>query len=319
MNSSDTTLVDRVLAGDRRALARAISVVEDEAGSELVRALSSGTGHAYRIGVTGSPGTGKSTLVDKMITELRTAGKTVGIIAIDPSSSFTGGAVLGDRVRMQVHAEDTGVFIRSMATRGYLGGLTRTTDEVALVMDAAGFDVVLIETVGVGQDEVDVVLTADVVVVTLAPQLGDDVQSLKAGIMEIGDVFVVNKSDLDGADRAKASIEAMLALQPFSEDEWCPPVLLSVATSGHGVGKLLETIDRFRGQSVKHTSQHRHFHYKMRLREILGRRFSEYIEKDLLEPSELDNMLHRIETRDLNLYSAADEIMERVLRTERKS
>ena len=319
MNSSDTTLVNRILAGDRRALAQAISVIEDESGLELVRALSSEAGRAYRIGVTGSPGTGKSTLVDKMTTELRTTGKTVGVIAIDPSSAFTGGAVLGDRVRMQVHAEDAGVFIRSMATRGYLGGLTRTTDEVASVMAAAGFDVVIIETVGVGQDEVDVVRTADAVVVTLAPQLGDDVQSLKAGIMEIGDVFVVNKSDLNGADRAKTSVESMLALQSFSEGEWCPPVLLSVATSGQGVGELLEAIDRFRAQSVEHTWQRRRLHYKERLREIVGRRFSEYAERDLLEPSELDDILHRIEIRDLNLYSAADEIIERALRVDRKS
>ena len=319
MNSSDTTLVDRVLAGDRRALAQAISVIENEAGSELVHALSSEAGSAYRIGVTGSPGAGKSTLVEKMTTELRTSDKTVGVIAIDPSSAFTGGAVLGDRVRMQVHAEDAGVFIRSMATRGYLGGLTRTTDEVALVMAAAGFDVVIIETVGVGQDEVDVVRTADAVVVTLAPQLGDDVQSLKAGIMEIGDVFVINKSDLNGADRAKASVESMLALQSFSEDEWRPPVLLSVATSGQGVGDLLETIDRFRGQSMEHTSKRRRLHYKVRLREIVGRRFSEYAERDLLGPSELDDMLHRIETSDLSLYSAADEIIERALRTGKTS
>ena len=319
MNSSDATLVNRILAGDRRALAQAISVIENESGLELVRALSSEAGRAYRIGVTGSPGAGKSTLVDKMTTELRTTGQTVGVIAIDPSSAFTGGAVLGDRVRMQVHAEDAGVFIRSMATRGYLGGLTRTTDEVASVMAAAGFDVVIIETVGVGQDEVDVVRAADAVVVTLAPQLGDDVQSLKAGIMEIGDVFVVNKSDLNGADRAKTSVESMLALKSFSDGEWCPPVLLSVATSGQGVGELLEAIDRFRAQSAEHTSQRRRLHSKERLREIVGRRFFEYAKRDLLEPSELDDILHRIETRNLNLYSAADEIIERALRVERKS
>ena len=206
-------LADRVLAGDARAIARAISLVEDEApaGAELIRDLYSRTGRAYLVGVTGPPGAGKSTLVDKMTTELRQAGQTVGIVAVDPTSPFSGGAVLGDRVRMGAHHGDEGVFIRSMATRGHLGGLARATSDVALVLDAAGKDIVVIETVGVGQDEVDIVRAADVSVVVLVPGTGDDVQAIKAGIMEIADIFVVNKADREGADRVVQAVRANLS------------------------------------------------------------------------------------------------------------
>ena len=212
-----STLAERVIAGDPRAIARAISLIEDEstAGADLVRDLYPRTGRTYLIGVTGPPGAGKSTLVDRMTGELRKAGQTVGIVAVDPTSPFSGGAILGDRVRMASHFGDEGVFIRSMATRGHLGGLARATSDVALVLDAAGKDVVIIETVGVGQDEVDIVRTADVSIVVLVPGTGDEVQALKAGIMEIADIFVVNKSDRDGADRLAQSVAAMLALQTF--------------------------------------------------------------------------------------------------------
>src|SRR5205814_2021830 len=196
----------------------------------------------YLIGVTGPPGAGKSTLVDRMTAEFRTGGQTVGILCVDPTSPYTGGAILGDRVRMQAHAEDPGVFIRSMATRGHLGGLAGTTTEAAIVLDAAGFDVVIIETVGVGQDEVDIVRTADVAIVTLVPGAGDEVQALKAGIMEIGDIFVVNKADREGADRTSASIEAMLSLETWTTGQWRPPVLLTEATTGKGVHELLESV-----------------------------------------------------------------------------
>ena len=211
------TLSARVLEGDPRALARAISLIEDEApeGAELVRRIFAQTGRAYLIGITGAPGSGKSTLVDRLTAAIRAKSQTVGIVAVDPTSPFSGGAILGDRVRMQAHAGDAGVFIRSMATRGHLGGLARATSEVALVLDAAGKDVVIIETVGVGQDEIDIVRTADVSVVTIVPGTGDEVQALKAGIMEIADIFVVNKADREGADRTVASIEANLSLQTF--------------------------------------------------------------------------------------------------------
>jgi LAO/AO transport system kinase len=211
---SAATLPERVLAGDPRAVARAISLAEDETpdGAALIQRIFASTGRAYLVGVTGPPGAGKSTLVDRMIRELRSANRTVGVIAIDPTSPFTGGALLGDRVRMQAHAGDPGVFIRSMATRGHLGGLARATSDAALVLDAAGWNTILIETVGVGQDEVEIVRTADVSIVTVVPGAGDDVQALKAGIMEIADIFVVNKCDRDGADRMVTSIESNLAL-----------------------------------------------------------------------------------------------------------
>jgi LAO/AO transport system kinase len=194
---------DLVVAGDPRAIARAISIVEDDAGAgaALIGQLYPHTGRAYLIGVTGAPGVGKSTLVDRLVAEARRAGRTVAVLAVDPTSPFSGGAILGDRVRMSTHAHDAGVFVRSMATRGHLGGLAAATSDAALVFDAAGKDVVIIETVGVGQDEVDIVRTADVSIVMLAPGAGDDVQALKAGIMEIADIFVVNKADRDGADQ----------------------------------------------------------------------------------------------------------------------
>jgi len=218
-------LSERLLRGDPRAIARAISLIEDEApqGAALIQRIFPHTGRAYLIGVTGPPGAGKSTLVDRLTLELRRAGRSwASSRSIRPAPS-SGGAILGDRVRMQSHAGDAGVFIRSMATRGHLGGLARATSEVALVLDAAGKDVVIIETVGVGQDEVDIVRTADVSLVTLVPGSGDEVQAIKAGIMEIADIFVVNKADREGADRTVSSIEAMLSLQSFEPGAWRPP------------------------------------------------------------------------------------------------
>ncbi|MFN8062682.1 MAG: methylmalonyl Co-A mutase-associated GTPase MeaB [Vicinamibacterales bacterium] len=316
-----TALADRVLAGDPRAIARAISLVEDERpeSSALVRTLFPHTGRAYLVGVTGPPGAGKSTLVDRLTRTLRRQGQTVGVVAVDPTSPFTGGAILGDRVRMQEHASDTGVFIRSMATRGHLGGLARATSDAALVLDAAGKDVVLIETVGVGQDEIDIVRTADIAIVTLVPGTGDEVQALKAGIMEIADIFVVNKADRDGADRTVASIEALLSLETYGPDDWRQPVLRTVATTGDGVETLVDRIAAFRRHMAPLASRRRRERAEFRLRELLAQRFLRHVETGVLGAGELGLMLDRIAARELDPYSAADQILRRTLRHAREA
>jgi LAO/AO transport system kinase len=309
-------LSQRVIEGDARAVARAISLIEDEApsGAELIRRIFASTGRAYLVGITGPPGSGKSTLVDRLIAEIRKTSKTVGVVAVDPTSPFSGGAILGDRVRMQAHAGDAGVFIRSMATRGHLGGLARATSEAALVLDAAGTDVVLIETVGVGQDEIDIVRTADVSIVTLVPGSGDEVQALKAGIMEIADIFVVNKADRDGADRTVASIEANLSLQTFAPGEWRPPILKTEATTGKGVPELLVTIEHFRTHTGASQGSRRRARAEFRLRELLAQRFVQHVEQQVLGAAELGGILDRIAARELDPYAAVDEIVRRTLR-----
>jgi LAO/AO transport system kinase len=237
-------LKERILAGDMRALARAASLVENQtgAGRDLLATLFQGTGRAMSIGITGPPGAGKSTLVDGLAKLLREEGQTIGIIAVDPSSPYSHGAILGDRIRMQDHHADPGVFIRSMATRGRLGGIARGTLELALLLDAAGRDVVIIETVGIGQDEVEIARLADVTVVVLVPGMGDDVQAIKAGIMEIADVFAINKADLPGADRLEQEIRAMQSFADAAERREAAPVRRVVATEGKGIGELLNVI-----------------------------------------------------------------------------
>jgi GTPase len=313
--TTSSLLSQRVLEGDPRAVARAITLIEDEsaAGADLIRQIFPRTGRAYLVGMTGPPGSGKSTIVDRLIVEIRKTSRTVGIVAVDPTSPFSGGAILGDRVRMQAHAGDAGVFIRSMATRGHLGGLARATSEVALVLDAAGKDVVIIETVGVGQDEIDIVRTADVSVVTIVPGTGDEVQALKAGIMEIADIFVVNKADREGADRTVASIEANLSLQTFAAGEWRPPILKTEATAGRGIRELLETIEQFRRHTAATEGTRRRTRAEFRLRELLAQQFLRHIEQRVLGAGEFDRVLDRMAARELDPYTAVDEIMKRAI------
>jgi LAO/AO transport system kinase len=311
--SPASSLSGRVLAGDPRAVARAISLIEDESalGAEVIRRVFGHTGRAYLVGITGAPGSGKSTLVDRLIGELRQAGKSVGVVAVDPTSPFTGGAILGDRVRMQSHVSDAAVFIRSMATRGNLGGLSRASSDAALVLDAAGKDIVLIETVGVGQDEVDIVRTADISIVTLVPGTGDEVQALKAGIMEIADIFVVNKADRDGADRTAASVDAMLSLESYAEGRWRPPVVKTEATTGKGVPELVGEIERFRAHTAASLGDRRRARAEFRVQELLSHRFVQHVHDRVLEAGEFTRLLDRIASRQTDPYTAVDDILQR--------
>src|SRR6201998_4488289 len=271
-------LADKVRAGDVRAISRAITAIENHSAEaeELLRQLFPHTGKAYLTGVTGAPGTGKSTLVDRLAAIHRKHRERVGVVAVDPTSPYSGGAILGDRIRMQGHASDTGIFIRSMATRGFLGGLARSTAEVALLLDAAGKRQVLIETVGVGQDEIDIVRLADCVLVVLVPGLGDDIQNMKAGLMEIGDIFVLNKADREGADRLEEQLHAMLSLV-MPRDGWHPLVVRTVASESKGIDALAVAIDKFRAHFAKSGEREKKHveHWKSRLIGLLESRLLE--------------------------------------------
>ena len=306
------SLVGRLQGGEARALARAISIVEDRlpAAREIMRLITPMTGMAPILGVTGPPGAGKSTLVDCLTVLYRRKGFKVGIIAVDPSSAFSGGAVLGDRIRMQRHSADEGVFIRSMATRGHFGGLASATVDVTDLMAASGCDVVIIETVGVGQDEVDVVRIADAVLVVLVPGLGDDIQTIKAGIMEIPDIFVLNKADREGIERLHSDVKAMLGLldQPGREP---PAIVRTVATSGEGIEKLHAMIDQFLSdRSAEAAARRRHERSRERLLDLLRERVLEWASG----PSSgvaFDKAVEDLAARVLDPYSAADSLLSR--------
>jgi LAO/AO transport system kinase len=313
-----TTAVDnwaeQVRAGDVRAISRAVSAIENRApeAEEILRTLFPHTGRAYRVGITGAPGTGKSTLVDRLASHYRAKKKSVGIIAVDPSSPFTGGSILGDRVRMQGHASDNGVFIRSMATRGFLGGLSQATRDTTLLLDAAGKDVILVETVGVGQGEIEIVRLADCTIVVLMPGMGDDVQNLKAGLMEIGDIFVLNKSDRDGADRFEQQLKGILALVPEREG-WKPPVVRTIATDNKGIADLAAEIERFRAHFENaHERQAREVtHWKEWILQLLELRLMERVAGEQLGEKELDRLAEQVAARKLDPYGAVNDILAR--------
>ncbi len=312
-------LTQAVLDGDRRAIARAITLVEAEGPSAaaIIKGVYHRSGRAYLVGVTGAPGVGKSTLVDRILAVLRSRGRTVGVLAVDPTSPFSGGAILGDRVRMQTHAGDPGVFVRSMATRGQLGGLSRATGNAAVILDAAGFDVIVIETVGVGQAEIEVSRTADMSIVVTMPGSGDGVQALKAGVMEIADLFVVNKADHDGADRAVAQFEMMLGLNEYGANDWRPPVLQTCATDGVGVDDVLDTVDRFRARGGDEAGRRRRARVHGRIRQLVSDRFLEHAEHRVHEPGAFDRLVDRVAGAEMDPYTAAEEVLDQALRSAR--
>jgi LAO/AO transport system kinase len=313
--ASADQLAERLLAGDRLALARMISAVEAGRADarETLRCLFPRTGRAHVVGVTGPPGSGKSTLTTRLAVEYRARGQTVGIVAVDPTSPYTGGAILGDRVRMMELHNDPGVFMRSMATRGVMGGLARSTLDVALLLDASGKDVVVVETVGVGQDEVEIARAADTTVVVGVPNLGDDIQAIKAGILEIADILVVNKADLPGADRLVADLRTMLQLA--DEREWPTPILQTIATQGGGVAELVDRIAAHRVylESSGTWRQRRADSARRQVRAIVEERVLRKLER-LTAGQDWERRFESIAARDQDPYSVAEEILGEVAR-----
>ena len=309
---STQSLIDRVAAGEPNAVARAISKVEDGSAdsAELMKQLFPRTGRALIIGITGSPGAGKSSLVDKLAGFYRKRGDRVGIIAVDPSSPFSGGAILGDRIRMQTLALDKGVFIRSMATRGNLGGLARSTIEAAAILDAAGYEKIIIETVGVGQDEIEIAKTADVCVVVLVPGMGDDVQAMKAGIMEIGDVLVINKADRDGVLRTEKELEALLSLATRA-DEWQPPIVKTVAIENRGIEELASAIEGSREfqRTAPAAGERRQAIARWRILELLRERLVAQTLSGDSASGKLDRLAAEVATKKRDPYSAVEELL----------
>jgi GTPase len=314
-SGSGASLASRILAGDPRALARSISWVEAERpeGREILKAVYPRTGRALVLGITGPPGAGKSSLLSRLVAGWRGRGERVGIIAVDPSSAFSGGAILGDRIRMQEHAIDPGVFIRSMATRGHFGGVSRTSRDVVDLMDAAGYGVVLIETVGVGQDEVEIVELADLVLVVLPPGLGDDIQAIKAGILEIADVFVINKADRDGADRLESELRAMLALAAGNPAE-APPILKTVAITGEGVPELMAEVERRRSAAIDSEARRRRERRRSRERflNLLRDELLSRARRTCLDNGAMEDLVEDLAHRRRDPYTAAEAVLEKI-------
>ena len=306
------TWAEQIRAGDIRALSRAITAIEDHdpQAEKLIEQLFPYTGNAFVIGLTGAPGTGKSTLVDRLARHYRAQENTLGIIAVDPTSPYTGGAILGDRIRMQGHASDAGIFIRSMATRGFLGGLARTTGDAALLLDAAGKQFVLVETVGVGQDEVDIVRLADCTLVLLVPGLGDDVQNMKAGLMEIADIFVLNKSDREGIDRLETELEAMLHLAT-ERDGWRPKIVRTVATENKGVDEVASAVAEYREHFShgKGREEKKIEHWKRRLITLAEELFVRRAFSDQQGEAALDALAREVAARRKDPYEAVRELL----------
>ncbi len=305
-------LAQEVIKGNHRAIARAISLVENNrsAAQEMMKKIFAHTGESIIVGITGSPGSGKSTLVDQMASILRKNEKKIGIVAVDPSSPFSGGAILGDRIRMMQHSVDPEIFIRSMATRGQLGGLAKATGEAIAVLEAAGKDFILVETVGVGQDEVEVVKLADIILVILIPGAGDEIQVFKAGIMEIADIFILNKADSPLADRTEKQLKAMLDLGLVGKTP--PPVIKTVATEGKGVDKLIKEIDKLvmdKDRELRDSRKKRLIPWM--LMDIISEKIYHSVTQNI-KASEFEDFIERIHRREIDPYTVADEIVEKL-------
>jgi LAO/AO transport system kinase len=310
------TITEKILKGDKRSVARAISAIENARPESLglLKEIFPHTGKALVIGITGAPGSGKSTLVNRLAAYYRAKDDLVGVIAVDPSSPFTGGAILGDRIRMQAMATDPGIFIRSMASRGYLGGLARATVDAVAILDAAGYNKIIIETVGVGQDEIDIVKTADVTVVVLVPGMGDDIQAIKAGIMEIGDVFAINKADREGALRTERELETLLSISE-RPDGWKPLIVKTVATEDKGLESLAAAIDSYADFTRSHREQsesRRASVAEHRIIEMLRDRLLKIALSKGVSENDLRVMAQSVADRRRDPYSVVDEIIERL-------
>jgi len=315
------SLAEKIFQGDIRAASRLMRDIDDRMpnATEELKKIYPKTGNAYIIGITGPPGSGKSTLVDKTVEILRKEGKTVGIVAVDPTSPFTGGAILGDRIRMQRHSTDDGVFIRSLATRGSLGGLSRSTNDIIKVMDAMGKDIIIVETVGVGQDEVDIVNTAHTSVVVLVPGQGDDIQAIKAGILEIGDIFVINKCEREGADRLERELMATLEMGPKREDGWIPPIFKTEALLGKGIFEFVYGVYRHKERLMasEHFEKKNAERTKLEFLSVLSSELMESVMVRLEKEKRLEKIIDDLIQKRRNPYSAVEKILDEQLKGSR--